>query len=394
MNHVLTWSENGLDQSKVWVSEGTFSAPKKIHIADDTLKADIFYRQASEGAAFIYRGDFQNAKQLLQAVGRRIEKALSHAKAKLPTDPSSADMKALFHRYRQSQAHRAQLLSRILLEVESDLSISLGRAPDASAAIAEALGQHRPTTPFLLSLRELLGYIGAHEWRKKGVDVPALGAKIHPHYGLFSPARGEYLDLIAEARLPANIKRAVDVGTGTGVIAAILARRLLTSNMVASGEVPSIVATDLDPRAIVCARENIERLGFSKQIEVVQADLFAATSEPADLIVCNPPWVPARATSALERAVYDEDSRMLKGFLAALPKHLSANGEAWLILSDLAEHLGLRGLSEVEDLIAAQNLKVVEKISTKPRHAKSADRDNWLFTARSKEQTFLWRLKK
>ena len=47
-----------------------------------------------------------------------------------------------------------------------------------------------------------------------------------------------------------------------------------------------------------------------------------------DLVVCNPPWLPARPTSVLEQAVYDEDSRMLRGFLAGLAQHLEEGGEA------------------------------------------------------------------
>ena len=58
--------------------------------------------------------------------------------------------------------------------------------------------------------------------------------------------------------------------------------------------------------------------------------------------MCNPPWVPAQPSSPLEAAVYDPDSRMLRGWLAGLAAHLAEGGEGWLVLSDLAEHLGLR----------------------------------------------------
>ena len=105
------------------------------------------------------------------------------------------------------------------------------------------------------SLRELHGLIGAHEWRKKGVDIPALGARIHPHYGVFSPVRGEYLQLVADAPLPAMLAAggtAFDIGTGTGVLAAVLARRGL-----------EVVATDTDSRALACAADNLARLGLA-----------------------------------------------------------------------------------------------------------------------------------
>jgi methylase of polypeptide subunit release factors len=378
MTNELTWKENNQTVTRNWVTESNFSLPKKILPADDRLKASDFYRQASEGAAFIYKGDFQNAKQLLQAVQRRIDQSIR----KKPNG-KSLSLRELFHRHRQSQAHRAKLLSRLLICVESDYKINLSRAPDVRQAITEALepvSKGESPSAFVVSLRELLGYIGAHEWRKKGVFIAALDDKIHPHYGIFSPVRGEHLDLINQAPLPAGLTCAFDIGTGTGVIAAILAKR----------GVKRIIATDLDPRAMACARENISCLGYTNQVEVINADLFPPGR--AELIVCNPPWVPARPTSRIEYAVYDENSQVLKRFLNGMRQHLADEGEAWLILSDLAEHLGLREPFEVESLITEAGLTIIECLTTRAKHAKALDEDDPLHLARSKEVTKLFRL--
>ena len=230
-----------------------------------------------------------------------------------------------------------------------------------------------------MSLRELLGLVGAHEWRWKGVPIPALDGRIHPHYGVFSPVRGEYVDLVAAAPLPA-INLAFDIGTGTGVLAAVLARR----------GVQRVIGTDRDPRALACARDNIERLGLGKQVKVVAADLFPEGRAP--LIVCNPPWLPGKVSAPIEGAVYDPDSRMLKGFLAGLKDHLTPNGEGWLILSDFAEHLGLRPRGEVLRLIEAAGLKLIQRHDTRPRHPKAMDTSDPLHLARVAEKTSLWRL--
>ena len=56
--------------------------------------------------------------------------------------------------------------------------------------------------------------------------------------------------------------------------------------------------------------------------------------------------------------MYDEGSRMLLGFLRGLAAHLSPGGEGWLVLSDLAEHLGLRSRSELLGAIESAGLKV------------------------------------
>jgi methylase of polypeptide subunit release factors len=230
-------------------------------------------------------------------------------------------------------------------------------------------------------LRELLGLIGAFEWRRKGVPIPALGASIHPHHGVFSPVRGEYVDLVAQAPLPAAAQAhgAADIGTGTGVLAAVLARRKL-----------AVVATDLSPAALACAGDNARRLGLQRAITLQQADLFPPGM--FGLVVCNPPWVPAPAGSALESAVYDPDSRMLRGFLAGLAAHLAPGGEGWLILSDLAEHLDLRPRADLDRWIADAGLRVLGRLDTRPRHSRPLDTTDPLHAARAAEVTSLWRL--
>ena len=370
---VVTWSEADQTRSARWRSENGTPPPKRVMVADDRMTADVAYRLASEGTALLWRSDYQNARQLLQAMARRIDRK--------PRKPASSPIES-FNFHRQFQSQRARTLGMLLLPLDADYSIPLRRAPDVRQACIEAYGavaHGKDQTASLVSLRELLGVIGAHEWRKQGVDIPALGARIHPHYGVFSPVRGEYLDLVARTPLP-SLERAFDIGTGTGVLAALLARR----------GVKQVIATDQDPRALECARENIGRLHLKAQVSVVEANLFPDGRAP--LIVCNPPWLPARANSPLEHAVYDPDSRMLLGFLNGLAAHLEPGGEGWLILSDLAEHLGLRTRDSLLAAIDAAGLKLLEHIDTKPTHPRAADASDPLHAARAAETTSLWRL--
>ena len=368
----ISWTEDGELRSARWRSESGLRPPAKIVVADDSIKADAAYRLACEGTAMLWCGDFQNARQLLQAMSRRADAKRRKSAA------SSAPMPEAFHLHRQAQSQRARTLAMLLLPFDADYRVPLRRAPDVQEACNEAYGPAEG--PFVTSLRELLGLVGAHEWRKKGVAIPALGASIHPHYGVFSPVRGEYVDLVAQAPLPSS-ELAFDIGTGTGVLAAVLAQR----------GVQHVLATDQDVRALACARENLARLRLQTRVEVVQADLFPAGKAP--LIVCNPPWLPARPSSGLEHAVYDPDSRMLRAFLSGLTAHLAPGGESWLILSDLAEHLHLRSRDELLGWIAAAGLEVVDKMDIRPRHTKASDASDPLFAARAAEVTSLWRLR-
>jgi len=381
----ITWEESGMPHRARWRSESQ-AMPAALLPVDDTLTANAAFKLVSEGTGLLWRGDFHNGRQLLQALGRRVDKPpRAHpprkgAQASAPAPDAAALARDAFARHRATQARRAALLGRVLLQFEPDHSIALRRAPDVRAAVDEAWGAP-DGAPAIASLRELQGLVGAHEWRKKGVDVPALHGRIHPHFGVFSPLRGEYLDLIAQAPLPAGADAlAFDIGTGTGVIAALLARR----------GVRQVVATDLDPRAIACATENLARLGVGPQVRVVQADMFPDGRAP--LVVCNPPWVPTVPNAAIERAVYDPDSAMLRAFLAGLAAHLAPGGEGWLVMSDLAEHLGLRTRDEMLGWIADAGLRVLARHDTRPTHPKAGDPTEPLFAARSREVTSLWRL--
>lgn len=385
----IEWTEADTAHSARWRSEAGVAPPKRVVIVDDATTADVAYHLACEGTALLYRGDFQNARQLLQAMARRIEQKPRRTKQRQAEAAKAAAPGDLFNRHRLAQSQRARTLGALLIPLDAEYTIPLRRAPDVRAACMETYGPVAPVSPLtkqdpgaagsVVSLRELLGLIGAHEWRKKGVDVPAVGGRIHPYYGVFSPVRGEYIDLVASAPLPATTL-AFDIGTGTGVLSAVLARR----------GVEHIVATDRDPRALACARENLQRLGIGARVNVIDADLFPSGKAP--LIVCNPPWVPARPSSPIESAVFDPDSRMLLGFLGGLAAHLEPGGEGWLILSDFAEHLGLRTRAELEGAIAAGGLKVIDRIDIKPVHPRAADRTDPLHRARAAEVTSLWRL--
>lgn len=374
---IISWQEAGKTKSSVWHSENDAPVPKKVQITDDTIKADDAYKLCCEGTALLWRGDFQNAKLLMQALSRRIDRP-----RKKPKKTGSTMLEA-FHLHRQGQSQKARILGMLVIELNVGYNINLRRAPDVKAACEHAYG--KSTQNIVVSLREILGLVGAYEWSKNGVDIAAINNKIHPSYGVFSPIRGEYLDLVDTAPLPKPCNTAFDIGTGTGVLAAILANR----------GIGKIIATDNSHRALDCALKNINRLGLKNNVTLLEADLYPkAEFGLADLVVCNPPWLPAHPSSALESAIYDEKSQMLKGFLNGLRDHLSENGEGWLILSDFAEHLGLRTRDELLGWIAAAGLTVVEKTDTKARHSKTLDASDPLHAARKAEVTSLWRLAK
>ena len=356
-----------------WHSEQGAPRPKRFEVADDTLAADQAFKLASEGVGLLWQGDFHNAKQLIQALARRYD-SRQKKKSKAP-----AVFPEAFHQHRLRQLNRSRLLGSVVIRLESDGTIALRRAPDVREAVHAAYGAL--SAPRLISLRELLGVVGSHEWQKKGVPIAALDASIYPAYGVFSPVRGEYLDLIQQVPLPvmpSGQLTAFDIGTGTGVIATLLAKR----------GVKSIIATENDDRAMACAAHNVAMLGLEKSISVQKVDMFP--DGKADLIVCNPPWLPGKPSSSIEGAIFDPDHRMLKAFLTGVGSHLSTGGQAWLVMSDLAEHLKLRSPDSLTNLFHEAGLEVVKRVEIKPRHGKVADVTDPLHSAREQEKTSLW----
>ncbi|GAA1899440.1 class I SAM-dependent methyltransferase [Streptomyces durmitorensis] len=369
----IHWIDGDTEHTARWHSETGMPAPRHVVPADDRMNASTAHRLACEGTALLWQGDYHQARQLLRAMGRRIDRKA----------PVAASAQAAFHLQRRASGHRARVLGRLVVPLGADHTLALRRAPDVRAACEEAYGPPLPT-PSVVSLRELLGVLGAHQWRAKGVDVPAIGARIHPHYGVFSPVRGEYVDLVAQAPLPRAASLgapAFDLGTGTGVLAAVLAHR----------GVRRVVATDNSPRALACARANMSRLGLTGQVEIAGGGALFPPGRAA-VVVCNPPWLPAKPNSALEQGVYDPKGAMLHAFLTGLAAHLLPGGEGWLIMSDLAEHLGLRAPGELPSAIADAGLRVADRLDTRPRHPRASDPADPLHAARAAEVTSLWRL--
>ena len=103
------------------------------------------------------------------------------------------------------------------------LSASLQLATTPNAAV---------TQPYLISLCDILGRIGANQMYKNGIYVSCIKEMVYPHHSVFTPIQQEYLDLLEQAPLPPPPTTtsllstkdkslvAMDIGVGTGVLTA------------------------------------------------------------------------------------------------------------------------------------------------------------------------------
>jgi len=348
-----------------WRSESDEPTPAHLSPVDDRLSADAALKRVRRGEYLLYTGDFHNAKQLLGAMGRRLSRPAG-----------TGSLLEAFRAERRARQLEHETLSRIVVALDRDYRLGLSRAPDVAQACRQVWGEPELTTT-VVPLKQLLGMLGAAEWRRKGLAVPGLKGLLQPHYGVYLPTRTDYAELLLP--LPqVKGKRVFDVGTGAGVLSFLLLQSGATS----------VVATDCDARAVACARENAERLGLANRFKVVETDLFPEGK--ADLVVSNPPWIPEPPKNRVDRAVFDEDNLFLRRFLEGLTAHLEPGGEGLLILSNLAVLLGLRPAGWLDEQLERCGLTVKWTRSTQARHSKARDRLDPLHAARSREVTTLY----
>ena len=157
---MIEWNHLGQAHSALWRSESSAPPPRRVVTADDTLSADTAYRLACEGTGLLWQGDFQNARMLLQALMRRVDRKPAKAAAKAAEKAATATPAQAFHLHRQAQAQRARVLSSVLIPLGADYGIDLRRAPDWRQACTEAWGPASGDGS-VATLRELLGLVGA-----------------------------------------------------------------------------------------------------------------------------------------------------------------------------------------------------------------------------------------
>lgn len=138
--------------------------------------------------------------------------------------------------------------------------------------------------------REPLAYItGSREFWQLTIQVAPGVLVPRPETELLIESALEYCDRHRPMRI-------ADVGTGTGCVAIALAREFTRA---------SIAATDISADALRIARRNIAHHELSRRIRCVQADLLPVRPASFDLIVANPPYIPAADAPLLQPEVRD-----------------------------------------------------------------------------------------
>jgi predicted RNA methylase len=234
-----------------------------------------------------------------------------------PRDATYVDRRAW------ADAHREAAM-RLLAPIR-DHKLALGGA--RPIGFMEDLYPEQPDfhLPFL-NVQELHGAWGQF---REGVHLNVLGHKVHPFYGVYVPRRTEHLELFGTwlSAYGGDEGHAIDVGTGSGVLAMMLAKKGFAR----------VTATDINPNAIESVRRDVARQETPPPIRAVDADLFAP-APPADLIVFNPPWTQGRIDEPFDAALHAAPDLMPRFFEAA-GDALAPGGRIVVIYSNIGQLL-------------------------------------------------------
>ena len=212
------------------------------------------------------------------------------------------------------------------------------------------------------------GLASSEAYSKSGIMVHCLDSRlVYPQYGVWTSTSQEYLNLLSNYVQQhkgqyKNQRTMVDLGCGTGVLPIVMSEN--------GGYTGKVYSFDNQPNAIEATKMNSQIFGMGNRLIAQEADIvdlyYKDLESPdeseaidktkemgfyrelakdlqfpfsVDLVVCNPPWIPAdfvKETNPLDNGVYDPQEKFLKSAFNFCRTHLEKNGEMLLIYSDLA----------------------------------------------------------
>ena len=291
-----------------------------------------------------------------------------------------------YHSSRRQLSELRRLQSSVWVRISKG-SVDLKKAPENPW-----LRQFYPEREkFLIRLSDLLGMNGSWQWYKKGIEYAVIDHPIHPFYGVYFPTRTEHLTLFDSwlRDKSAGFKRAYDIGAGCGVLSFIMKRR----------GIENVVATDINPNAVFSINCDLSRLraeGKSTGIIAEKTDLMGEHLASAnDLVVCNPPWIPAKPEKTMDYGSYYPPGFYDRLF-GEFKQKCAYGATIAIIFSDFAYAAGISKTHPVYEAIKAHDnhfsILTSEKAAISQRT--SSKGKSWINAVRQKENLELFILRR
>ncbi|MDA3952017.1 MAG: methyltransferase [Bacteroidales bacterium] len=284
-----------------------------------------------------------------------------------------------FREQRDFRSEFRELSHRLLLLVNNN-KLVVRKAPE----IGWLKTLYPELNEFLLPFPQVQGLNSSWQWYEKGISIPGLEKKIHPFFGTYFPTRFEHLKLFENwlKQYKGDKKSAIDIGIGSGV---------LSLQMLKHG-FEKVYGTDTNPNAIIGLNESLNKNKLNSKIDLLHGDLFANCNVKTELIVFNPPWIPAsHDLEGIDKAIY-YDYDLFPRFFSEAEKHLKPNGRIVLLFSNLAQITKVGENHPIEEELSKggrfqKELFIQKKVDQASKNTRR--NQNW----RSSELVELWVLK-
>ena len=284
--------------------------------------------------------------------------------------------------FKEQRAYRSEfrkLSNLILLKIYNN-KLVVRKAP----AIGWLEKLYPETDEFLLPFPQVQGLNSAWQWYLNGISIPVLRNKVHPYYGVYFPTRFEHLILFDNwlKRYEGPKKSAIDIGIGSGILSFQLMKYGFQKSF----------GTDLNPNAIIGLTESMEGTKLSRKIELDFGHLFGKWEKPTELIVFNPPWLPASHDfNRLDEAIYYNE-KLFPEFFEEAKKRLLPDGRIVILFSNLGEITNETKEHPIKNELAEETRFELDKFlkkSVKKASDKTKRNQHW----RETEEVELWVLK-
>ena len=265
---------------------------------------------------------------------------------------------------------------RLLLKVK-DNKLIVKKSPDIGWL--ELL--YSDVSEFYISFPDIQGMNSSWQWYEKGIEIKTLGITLKPYYSTYFPTRFDHLRLFDKwlKKYEGSKENAIEIGVGSGV---------LSFQLIQNG-FKNIFATDTNKNAIIGVAQESKRLGYEKHMTLNHGDLFENCDVKADLIVFNPPWLPAKhqLEEGIDKAMYYEEE-LFPRFFEQAKEHLAPEGKIVLIFSNLAEVVDEESTHPIIEEL--RNHKRFRKELHLRRDVRSSSRRTKRRDARDTEKVELW----
>ncbi|WP_297068645.1 HemK2/MTQ2 family protein methyltransferase [Thermococcus sp.] len=149
----------------------------------------------------------------------------------------------------------------------------------------------------------------------------SINLKLHPQ--VYEPAEDTFL--LAENLAVREGDVALDIGTGTGLIALLMARKA-----------KFVLGVDVNPIAVELAGKNA-RLNGIKNVEFRPSDLFENVEGRFDIITFNTPYLPGKPEEPIDLALVGGETgrEVLDRFIDGVRDHLKTGGRVQIVQSSI-----------------------------------------------------------